>query len=432
MRNRFLKRLIRTSSSSSCRFLHSSRRNKVSACVIEEEGETVASLRENPGFSYGLNWGLAGKGVIVKDKAFQNLKSSDLLQKGATIAESLSGLPLHVRGTLGGTSTISKAQYSKLLKQVTTHMSSISNIFVHDGAIGLLPESDAKVRVISDTPSAVLTLSNVLWETPIRAVSHDSCPLTVYAATSVSTAVGDVIGLGAYGNNGFIAADVERSSLVLCGKAFADINGTKLALAALSEPVISARGGLPLSARLLVSGDSTVLLFAPENAIESCADLLVSANTGIVLSSQGVAPLFRTKKYSGINLYNIPSAVILATFDSSGSIPSVSKLSPDQAAYHFLAGYQNGEFVPAYAKGPTSIGALDIAKALLSELKELLIPTFLVNVGHGGKNVTGNDLFKLVRSAKIAPFKPKGGDLQRKYDGFLSGKFQEIPKEFSF
>nr|KJB26723.1 hypothetical protein B456_004G256700 [Gossypium raimondii] len=425
MRNCFLKRFLQISSSS--RFLNSSRRNKVSAPFIDKEGETAESLRENPGFSYGLNWGLAGKGVIVKDKAFQNLKSSELLAKGATIA----GLPLHVRGTLGGNSTISKAQYSKLLKQVTTHISSISNIFVHDGAIGLSPESDAKVRVISDSPSAILSLSRVLWETPTRAVSHDSCPLTVYTATSISTAVEDIIGLGAQGNNGFIAADIERSSLILCGKAFADINGTKLALTALSEPVIFARGGLPLSARLLVSCDSVVLLFAPENAIQSYSDLLVSADAGVVLSPQGVAPLFQTKKLGGINPYRIPSAVILATSDSSGTIPSISKLSPGQAAYHFLAGYQNGEFVPAYyAKGSSYIGVLDLAKTLLSKLKQYQVPTFLVNVDGGVENIT--DLVKLVTSEKVAPFRLKGGDLQRKYNAFLSYKFQDIPEEFSF
>ncbi|XP_052490544.1 uncharacterized protein LOC105792673 isoform X2 [Gossypium raimondii] len=429
MRNCFLKRFLQISSSS--RFLNSSRRNKVSAPFIDKEGETAESLRENPGFSYGLNWGLAGKGVIVKDKAFQNLKSSELLAKGATIAETLSGLPLHVRGTLGGNSTISKAQYSKLLKQVTTHISSISNIFVHDGAIGLSPESDAKVRVISDSPSAILSLSRVLWETPTRAVSHDSCPLTVYTATSISTAVEDIIGLGAQGNNGFIAADIERSSLILCGKAFADINGTKLALTALSEPVIFARGGLPLSARLLVSCDSVVLLFAPENAIQSYSDLLVSADAGVVLSPQGVAPLFQTKKLGGINPYRIPSAVILATSDSSGTIPSISKLSPGQAAYHFLAGYQNGEFVPAYyAKGSSYIGVLDLAKTLLSKLKQYQVPTFLVNVDGGVENIT--DLVKLVTSEKVAPFRLKGGDLQRKYNAFLSYKFQDIPEEFSF
>lgn len=56
---------------------------------------------------------------------------------------------------------------------------------MHDGAIGSSPKCDAKVRVISDSPSAVLSLSIVLWKTPTRAVSHDSCPLTVYVATSI-------------------------------------------------------------------------------------------------------------------------------------------------------------------------------------------------------------------------------------------------------
>ena len=69
--------------------------------------------------------------------------------------------------------------------QVTSHISSISDVFVHDGAIGSSPKRDAKVRVISDSPAAVLSLSNVLWKTPTRAVSHDSCPLTVYVATSI-------------------------------------------------------------------------------------------------------------------------------------------------------------------------------------------------------------------------------------------------------
>lgn len=64
-----------------------------------------------------------------------------------------------------------------------------------------------------------------------------------------SPGVGDAVGLGDQGNSGFISADIERSSLILCGKAFSDVNGIKEALAALSGPIITARGGLLLSAR---------------------------------------------------------------------------------------------------------------------------------------------------------------------------------------
>ncbi|XP_062119729.1 uncharacterized protein LOC133834215 isoform X2 [Humulus lupulus] len=388
--------------------------------------------------SYGINLALAAKGIHVKDKVFYNLNSSELQQHGANaiITESLSGLPLHIRGNvLEETSTISRTQFNKLLKQVTSHISSIPNVFVHDGTIGSSPKCDAKVRVISENPTAALSLSNVLWKTSSRAVSHDSCPLTVFVATSIGPGVAESIGLGPQGSNGFIVGDVEHSLLVLCGKAFSDKDGTKEALAALSGPIISARGGLPLSARLLGLGNSVVLLFAPENIGKSCADKLVSADVGVVLSSQGVATLFRDGSSGGSNLFEAPVANILASSDSTGSIPYISKLSPGQAAYHFLAGYQNGKFLPAYCKGPSSVDPPDLAIALLSKLKDNQIPSYLVNVGVGEESLTGKDFFKLVESClskNIPPLQTKASDLQQKYKSFLSGKFQELPEELSF
>ncbi|XP_010243169.1 PREDICTED: uncharacterized protein LOC104587315 [Nelumbo nucifera] len=450
MRNAVLKHLVEGAFNSSSRsrsvvaaatnsslpFSLFSRRHAVSASLADEEGETVVFPREGPGASYGLNWALAGRGVIVKDKAFYNLKSSELQQKGAASAESLSGLPIHIRGNAtGGASEISKAQFSKLLKQVTSHLSSISNVFVHDGAVSSSPKCDAKVRIISDSPSAVLSLSNILWRTPTRAVSHDSCPVTLYAATSISQNTAEVIGLGSQVNTGFLAADVEHSSLILCSKAFSDIHGIKDALAAVAAPIISAREGIPLSARLFLSGDSVILLFTPEDTVQSLSDLLVSTDAGVVLSSQGVAPLFQTGASGAPNLYKLPAAMLLVTSDSSGTLPSVCKISSGQAAYHFLAGYQNGNFVPAYGKGPSPVDPLELAKSLLLKLKENQIPSFLVNIGEGDKRKTGKELVKLVQSilsSSIPPFEPKAGDLQAKYNSFVSGRFQELPEEFSF
>lgn len=415
------------------------KRHAVSTSLADEEAEKVAFPREGPGVSYGLNWALAGRGIIVKDKAFHNLKSSELQQNGATISERLSGLPLHVRGNAtGGASEISKAQFSKLLKQVTSHISSTSNVFVQDGAIGSSSKCDAKVRVISDNPSAVLSLSNVLWRTTARAVSHDSCPLTVYVASSISPSIGQAIGLGSQVSAGFLVADIERSSLILCGKAFADTDGIRDALAALAAPVISARGGIPLSARFLVSGDSVTLLFSPEDTIQSCPELqkiLVPSDAGVILASHGVAPFFQIKDSAGPNIFKTPASVIFVSSDGSGALPPLSKLSPGQAAYHFLAGYQNGNFVPIYNKGPSPVDPLDLSKALLSMLKENDIPSFLINVKEGEKHVTGKQLVALVESTlskSIPAFVPKAGDIEGKYRSFLSGKYLELPEEFSF
>ncbi|BBG98502.1 hypothetical protein Prudu_007922 [Prunus dulcis] len=352
-------------------FFSSQRKFAASASVSQDEGRVID-------YSYGLNLALAGKGV-------------------------------------------------------TNHISSISNIFVHDGAIGSSPKCDVKVRLISDNPSAMLSLSHMLWETPTRAVSQDSCPLTVYVATSISPGIGESIGLGSKENDGFIAADIERSSLILCGKAFSDSNTTKEALAALSGPVIFARGGLPLSARLLVSGDSVVLLFAPKRTFKSCRDLLVPSDAGVILYSNGLAFLFQT---GGSNLFKLPASVFLASSDSSGVIPSVSKLSPGQAAYHFLAGYQNGKFIPAYNKGTWSIDPLELAKAFMSKLKDDQISSYLFNVNGGENNVNGKDFAKVVQSTlseNIPPFQAKsGGDLEEKYKSFLLSKFPDLPEEFSF
>ncbi|KAK3020313.1 hypothetical protein RJ639_046525 [Escallonia herrerae] len=158
--------------------------------------------------------------------------------------------------------------------------------------------------------------------------------------------------------------------------------------------------------RLLVSGDSLILLFAPEDIVQSCSDLLVS-------TIAGVSPLFQTGKFEGRHLFKLPAAVILASSDSSGVIPPVSKLSPGQAAYHFLAGYQNGKFIPVYGEGCCTFDPLELAKALLTKLQENQISAFLMNVREGEKQISG-------------------GDLRAKYKSFLSGKFQELPEDFSF
>ncbi|CAA7406617.1 unnamed protein product [Spirodela intermedia] len=385
----------------------------------------------SPGVSYGLNWSLAGRGVIVKDKAFYNLKSSDLQKHGAKTVDRLSGLPIHVRGdAVSGPSEISKAQFGKLLKQVTTHISSVSNIFVQDGAIGSSSKCDAKVRMISDCPSAALSLANVVWNTPARAVSHDSSPLTVYIATSISPKTGEILGLGSQSSNGFVAADIERSSLILCGKAFADADGVKDALAALSAPVWIASCSLPSSSFFFDVWLSMKLV-----------TMLQNPTPGVVLSSEGVAPLFQTGLSDGASLLKNPSSLVFASADSSGVLPSAAKLSPGQAAYHFLAGYQDGKFAPAYSPGPSPISPLDLAKALLSHVKDGEVPSFLINVYEGGKHIAGKDLVKAVESTLSgstpesllgSSSDPKVGDLKGKYSGFLSGKFPEIPEEFTF
>ncbi|XP_042457031.1 phosphoenolpyruvate carboxykinase (ATP)-like [Zingiber officinale] len=420
------------------------RAHTISAPLTDEDKETTASPSESLDVSYGLNGALAARGVIVKEKVFHNLKKTELLKHGATSIDNLSGIPLYVRGdTLGEAPEISKAQFSKLLKQVTCHISSVSKIFVVDGVIGSPSNCDAKVRIISDNPSAMLSLSKILWETPSRAISHDSCPLTVYVASSMSSSARDILGFGSQASNGFAAADVERSSVILCGRAYANTNTTKFALLALAAPVISARGGLPLSARLLLSGDSTILLFAPEDTFLRCSELhkvAISSDAGVILSFHGAAPFFQTTHSPASHVIKKPTSLVIVMADSTGVVPAVSNLSSGQAAYHFLAGYQDGKFVPAFLKPPSPIEPLELAKALFLQVEESEIPSYLINANDGGRHITGKRLLELVKStlcSKLPESKTnvadsKVRDLKRKYKSFLSGKFINLPEEFYF
>ncbi|CAN6486528.1 unnamed protein product [Victoria cruziana] len=328
--------------------------------------------------------------------------------------------------------------------RVTTHISSVTNVFVHDGGVGSSSRSDAKVRVISDHASPALMFSNILWRVPTRAISHDSCPVTVYVASSISSTAGEILGLGSQDNAGFIAADFDRSSLILCGKAFADTSGVKDALAALASPTIFARGGLPLSARLLVVGDSVVLLFGSKDTIQNCTELhkmMVAKDEGVAFSSHGVAPLFRTKDANAPNLYKQPTSVIITSADPSGVLPSISKLAPGQAAYHFLAGYQSGKFIPAYQDQFLSLNPLELAKGLSTQFHSSEIPSYLINVSEGEKHVTGKELLKLVESTLSKGAQPSGerkasesvaAELQAKYKDHMSSNHPELPEEFTF
>jgi len=58
--------------------------------------------------------------------------------------------------------------------------------------------------------------------------------------------------------------------------------------------------------------------------------------------------------------------MIMLAVDSSGVIPSISKPTSGQTAYHFLAGYRNENLVPAYESDPMSLDPVVVAQELSS------------------------------------------------------------------
>lgn len=422
-------------------------RQLASTAAAEVETDTVLFPRVGPGISYGLNWALATKGVPPKEEVFRNLKDLDLQRHGGTTAGKFSGSSVYAVGSFSaGAVDISKAQFNRLLKQVQAHLSSLSKLFVHDGAVGSFPSEDVRVRFICDDASAAFAIKNVLCRTPLRVVHADSFPLTVYVASGSCASASDLeqFGLTSKAENNFLAVDYDRCALILGGKAFADASSVKSTLAALAAPSLMSKGGLPLAARILVQGDSTVLLLAPESIVQGSPAVLEASVTTDANSSWsapgGLATFFSPVDNQAPNLFQAPASFVLVTVDSSGVIPTISKLTPSQAAYYFLAGYNGKFFVPAYQDGPLSVDPLSLAKSLLAKLTDSGVPAFLINASEGEKIMSGKDMLKLIEatvSQKLPKSKGKKASeaaveaLKSQYANFMAKRFPELPEGIS-
>eukprot|EP00249_Psilotum_nudum_P002467 c15522_g1_i1 orf=472-1827(-) len=430
-----------------CRLEWSMNTAKLSSSAAAEV-ETVLFPREGPGISYALNWSLAVKGVPPQGEAFRNLKNIDLKKHGAItsdqIAGQMSGCSVYAHGSFSaGATEITKAQFNKILKEVSLHLSSVPKIFVHDGAVGSSPRFDVKVRSICDHPSVALAIQDIVCPVPNRVVSHELFPLTVYAASGFRSSMLEQLGCISTADTGYVIIDYDQSAMVLGGNSFADSSTVKVALAALAAPKIMSRSGLPLAARILVQGDSVILILSPENVVKSYPALLeasVTKDAGCAWSADGLATLFKSVDCRAPNLFKSPSSVVLITMDSTGAIPSISKLNPGQAAYHFLAGYHGESFVPAYQSGLASVHPLLLSKEFLSLLTNKNVPAFLVNASDGEKIVAEKELMKMIEASSSQKFPRSKGKkpseatvelLKDKYTSFTSRHFPDLPEGVS-
>jgi len=354
--------------------------------------------REGPGVNYALNWALCAKGVAPKGEAYRNLRESELKKLNAAIPAPSKATSVYARGSYSaGATDISKAHFNRLYKEVTASLTSAQKLYVHDGAIGSSPLSDAKVRTISDNPSSALLFRSILEPAPTRQVSQQEFPFTVYIASSYSPSDVASVGLTDKDKKAFVVIDYDRSAMILGGSAFTDVETVKKALAALTAPSVLSRDALPLSARVVVQGGATVVVFAPETVIQKNGGLLkaaISPDLGVIWSKEGVARLFASKEAGATNLYKTPSSVVLVTADSSGAVPEISKVTPEKAGALFVAGYNGEDFQPGYQAGPGSVDPVELAKKFTALLESTNVPAFLVNASV----LQENDLLEYIES----------------------------------
>ena len=98
-----------------------------------------------------------------------------------------------------------------------------------------------------------------------------------------------------------------------------------------------------------------------------------------------------------------PSKIIFLTCDAFGILPAISKLSPEQAMYHFISGYTakvagtergitepQATFSPCYGGPFLTLHPLVYAELLKEKIKKHNVPVYLVNTGWiGGSAISG-------------------------------------------
>jgi len=96
-----------------------------------------------------------------------------------------------------------------------------------------------------------------------------------------------------------------------------------------------------------------------------------------------------------------PSTIIFLTCDAYGILPPVSKLSPEQAMYHFISGYTakvagtergvtepTATFSPCYGGPFLTLHPLKYAELLREKMNTYNVPCYLVNTGWIGANAS--------------------------------------------
>ena len=106
----------------------------------------------------------------------------------------------------------------------------------------------------------------------------------------------------------------------------------------------------------------------------------------------------------GINsMVEHPSKIIFLTCDAFGILPAISKLSSNQAMYHFISGYTakvagtergitepQATFSPCYGGPFLTLHPLTYAELLKQKIEQQDVPVYLVNTGWvGGKYGVG-------------------------------------------
>eukprot|EP01117_Protostelium_nocturnum_P017765 TRINITY_DN728_c0_g1_i1.p1 TRINITY_DN728_c0_g1~~TRINITY_DN728_c0_g1_i1.p1 ORF type:complete len:477 (+),score=100.37 TRINITY_DN728_c0_g1_i1:204-1634(+) len=308
--------------------------------------------------------------------------------------------------------------YKKLFANLKTHLQ-FNNIFARDASVGAHSWAQLPIRIISDSSALDLSLSHLVSRVPLRSPSEQPISLTVYIASKLNREVD--------GSKSFAIFDPELQNLLIVGEA-----STNAVRDAIGKAVASIHAkkfgdeGLYLNADVLTLKNKNVVVFNDNSLLKQkiSSDIfsahgafwthngLVKAWSGASRTTQSLndtpsfgsvvenqkGESFVTLPLKTPNATEHPSAVVFLISDSKNALPTLSKLSPSQAAQFFLAGYNGTKFQPFF--GESLYHGVDpngVVKRFKDLVENMGVNAFILNTA-GPKGLSSEETQKILES----------------------------------
>ena len=286
------------------------------------------------------------------------------------------------------------AVFERLLAKTQTHLNDAQNLFVKDAFCGADPEFRMPVRLVTEKAWHAAFMHNMFVRASEDELASHVPEYTILHAPELKSSMSDGVN-----SEVFVILALDRGLVIIGGTHYA--GEIKKAIFTIMNHILPSKGLLPMHCSANTDGSDSALFFGlsgtgkttlsadPERALigddeHGWSDKGVFNFEGgcyaklIRLSEVDEPAIFATTKMPGSILENVvlnadgtpdfenssltqntrgsypiefienrtpdsmagnPSNVVFLTCDAFGVLPPLSRLSPDQAAYHFMSGY---------------------------------------------------------------------------------------------
>jgi phosphoenolpyruvate carboxykinase (ATP) len=286
------------------------------------------------------------------------------------------------------------AVFERLLVKIQAHLNAAENLFVKDAFCGADPDFRMPVRLVTEKAWHAAFMHNMFVRASKDELENHTPEFTILHAPELKSSMSDGVN-----SDVFVIIALDRGLVIIGGTHYA--GEIKKAIFTIMNHILPSKGLLPMHCSANTNGEESALFFGlsgtgkttlsadPNRALvgddeHGWSDKGVFNFEGgcyaklIRLSQEDEPAIFATTKMRGSILENVvlnadgtpdfdngsltqntrgsypiefiqnrtpdsmagnPNNVVFLTCDAFGVLPPLSRLSPEQAAYHFMSGY---------------------------------------------------------------------------------------------